>query len=73
MAGDLAYKPPLLVEIHPLQVGLVVCEDLIGLWYDPDLPPPLSVLLPLDTGFSWRAGKVVCAYLGAVIFDCWPW
>jgi hypothetical protein len=42
MAGDFTDKPPLLVEIHPLQVGLIAGEDLIGLWYNPDLPPRLS-------------------------------
>lgn len=37
MTGYLAYEPPLLVEIHSLEIGFVVCEDLVGLWDNPDL------------------------------------
>lgn len=37
VAGDLADESALLVEIHSLEVGLVGCEDLVGLWNDPNL------------------------------------
>lgn len=37
MACNLADKPALLVEIHPLKVGFVACENFIGLGDDPNL------------------------------------
>ena len=37
MAGDLADKSTLLIEIHSLEVRLVTGKDLIGLWDNPDL------------------------------------
>jgi hypothetical protein len=37
VAGDLANESTLFIEIHPLEVGLVRGEDLVGLWDDPNL------------------------------------
>lgn len=37
MPGDLAQKPPLLIEIHSLEIRLVVGEDLVGLRNNPNL------------------------------------
>ena len=37
MTGDLADESPLLVEIHALEVGLIIGEDLVGLGDDPNL------------------------------------
>lgn len=42
MPGDLAYKSPLLIEIHALEIRLVVGEDLVGLGNDPNLESPVS-------------------------------
>ena len=37
MTGDLADESPLLVEIHALEVRLIIGEDLVGLGNDPNL------------------------------------
>ena len=37
MTGDLADESPLLVEIHALEVGLIIGEDFVGLGNDPNL------------------------------------
>jgi hypothetical protein len=37
MTRDLAYESALLVEVHSLEVRVIACKDLAGLWDNPDL------------------------------------
>ena len=62
MAGYLAYEPPLLVEIHSLEIGFVVGEDLIGLWDNPDL---VNVSLhPANINFERHASELSSSITG---------
>lgn len=64
MPGDLAYKPSLFIEVHSLEIRLVVGKDLVGLGNDPNLQ---------DGGKqeSSIVGLVTC--LGAIIINGRPW
>lgn len=52
MSGYLTDEPPLFVKVHPMQKGLIVYEDLVGLGDDPDLKTDLSIQLVLPTIFN---------------------
>ena len=49
MPGDLTNKLPLFVEVHSVQKGFIVGEDLVGLGDDPDLMATFSVWLTFST------------------------
>lgn len=44
VSRNLADKSSLLIKVHALEVRLIVGEDLVGLWNDPDLR--LSACIP---------------------------
>lgn len=61
MACYLADKPPLLIEIHSLQIRFIVDENFVGLWDNPDLQSQVSRYV------DRRLEGYAC--LGAIIFN----